>query len=103
LGEDGVVGFCSSQSVPNKFSMCSHEFPMGSQHIPQVSNSSSLYPISFALSSTLVTYITSPKEEITTYLIWDCSKLVLFLFFGMDQSKMPITKPKKKTLGDPHN
>ncbi len=80
FGGGWVVGFCSSQCVPMKFSMCCHEFPMGSQHIPQVSNCSSLYSISFALSSALLTYITNPKEEITTYLFWDCSKLVQFLF-----------------------
>jgi len=32
-------------------------------------------PVSFALNSTLVTYISMPKGEITTYLFWDCSKI----------------------------
>jgi hypothetical protein len=34
-----------------------------------------VFPISFALCSRLVTYAPSPKEEITTYLFWDCPKL----------------------------
>jgi hypothetical protein len=41
----GVLDFFGSQCVP--------------QHVP---NSSSLYPISFGLSFTLVTYITSSKK-----------------------------------------
>jgi len=54
FGEDGRVGvldFCCFQCVP--------------QHVP---NSSSLYPMSFALSSRVVTYISSPMEEIAPYL-----------------------------------
>jgi len=69
LGEGGGVGFLNlSHCVPVKFTM-------GSQHVP---NSSSLYPISFAISFTLVTYITSPKEEHTTYLFRDYPKVDLF-------------------------
>ncbi len=80
-GEGGGVGnFFIPYCVPVKFTM-------GSQHVP---NSSSLYPISFAISSTLVAYITSPKEELTTYLIWDYPKVDLF--FCEVQSKMPITQ-----------
>ncbi len=41
-------------------------------------NCSSLYPISFTLSSTLVTYISNQKEEIITYLIWVYPKLDWF-------------------------
>jgi hypothetical protein len=40
-----------------------------------------LYPIPFAPSSTSVTYITSTKEEIATYILGDCPKLE-YLFFG---------------------
>ncbi len=75
------------------FPMCSHElsflFPSNSpcilsmfsklqcvcNHVP---SSSSLYPISFALCSILVAYITWSKEEITKHLFWDCSKHDLF-------------------------
>jgi hypothetical protein len=34
----------------------------------------------FGLSSTFVTYITNLKEEVTTYLFWDCPK-ILFYFY----------------------
>jgi hypothetical protein len=51
-------------------------FPSSSQYVPQyVPNSSSLNPI----SSSLVTYIFSPKEDITTCLFWDCE--MHFFFF----------------------
>jgi len=75
---------------------------MGSQHIPQVSNSSSLYPISFALNFGLLIYISNPKEEINISIL-GLFKACLIFIFVMDQSKMPITKPKKKTLGGSHN
>jgi hypothetical protein len=42
------------------------------------SNSSSFYPISFAVSFILGTYIASPKEEIITYLFWGFQKLDCF-------------------------
>jgi hypothetical protein len=47
------------------------KFPQFSHQVP---NSSSFYPISFALSSTLVTYINCPKEEIAI----EVSILVLY-------------------------
>jgi hypothetical protein len=56
---------CVPIKFPNGFSTCFQCVP---QH---VLNSFSFYPISFALSSTLVNYITSLKEKITTYLFWD--------------------------------
>jgi hypothetical protein len=34
--------------------------------------------MSFALSSRVVTYITSPMEEIATYLFWGCPKADYF-------------------------
>jgi hypothetical protein len=55
-----------------KFSMCY-------QHVP---GSLSLYLIYFALSFTFVICKSNPKEEITTYLFWECTKLdFYFLFF----------------------
>jgi hypothetical protein len=56
-------------------------FPSSSQYVPQyvpqlVPNSSSLNPI----SSSLVTCIFSPKEDITTCLFWDCE--MHFYFFS---------------------
>jgi hypothetical protein len=64
--------------VPNVF----HQVPnMFSKFPIYVPNSSSPYPISFALSSTLVScnsYEKSPTEEITTYLFWDSPKLDYF-------------------------
>jgi hypothetical protein len=67
---------------------------------------------SFALSSSLVTYITTPKkEEIVIYIytnnfilfffIWDFPQkggncyIQKFYFFVINQSMMPITKGKK--------
>jgi hypothetical protein len=82
---------------------CSHEvlnefpniFLSSSQCVPNIS--SSLYPISFALSFGLVTFITNPKEEIPTHLFWLTPKLDYY-FLVMGQSKMPITKEKKIEL-----
>ncbi len=58
--------------VPNGFL---NMFPIGPQFVR---------PICFALSSSLISYVTSPKEEATIYLFWE--------FSVMGQSKMPITK-----------
>jgi hypothetical protein len=68
LGRVMVLDFV----VPNVFPMCSSSLQCVLQ---DVLNSSLFYPISFALSSTFVTYINSSKEEITTYLFWDFPKL----------------------------
>jgi hypothetical protein len=62
-GRVGVLDLCCSHYVPMKFFLCSHRVGDGlptcsssSQCVPQhVPNTSSLDPISFALSSTLVT------------------------------------------------
>lgn len=67
-----------------------------------VPNSSSFYPISCALSCILVTYINNPKEHITTYVFWTCSKLDDYFSF-MGQPKMPITKEKKLNFEGPHS
>jgi hypothetical protein len=58
---------CLPSFVPKVFLWSSHCVPI---MLPEFksSNSSSFYPISFALSFILVTYISSPKEEIITYL-----------------------------------
>ncbi len=73
------------------FSLCSHQVPnVFPKMFPIV-----LHPISFALNSTC-NYTSIPKEEIPTYLFWVCLKFdELFLVIG--QSKMPITKGKKKS------
>ncbi len=62
-----------------------------------ISNNSPLYPILFALSSTLETYMCNKKEEIITYLFWDCPKLD---FLG-DGSIKDAQHKQKKTLGVP--
>jgi hypothetical protein len=84
LGECWI--FCCSQCVPIKSPMGSQNVPikslMGSQHVP---NNSSLYPISFALYSCWL-FISSPEEEIATYMNLDRSKLDLFYWMG--QSKI---------------
>jgi hypothetical protein len=75
--------FCCSQCVPMKFPLCCHQvfiefltFSSSSWFVPQcVSNSSPLSPKSFDLSSSLTIYITNPKNEIATYLFWDCWKV----------------------------
>ncbi len=56
----------------------------------------------FSLSFTLVTYITSPKEEITTYWFQARPKID-FLFFFMAQSKMLIRRGKNLNFDCPHN
>lgn len=67
-----------------------------------VSNSFSIYPISFALSCILISCINNPEEHITTYVFWTCSKLDdCFSFMG--QSKMPITKEKNLNFEGPHS
>jgi hypothetical protein len=88
FGEDegvvGFIGFLSSQCVP--------------QIIPQVLNTTSLYPISFALSSTHATYTSSPKGAVYNVSILRLSKtLINFLLLG--QSPMYITKGKKLNFG----
>jgi hypothetical protein len=68
---------CLISFVPKVFLWSSHCVPT---MLPEFksSNSSSFYPISFALSFILVTYISSPKEEIITYLFWGFQKLDFF-------------------------
>jgi hypothetical protein len=89
FGEGGDVGFLL-------FPVCSHFVPikiwLGSQHVHHVPSSSLLYPISFALSSTLCDL--AQKQKITTYLFWDVQSLNFFC-------DGPITKEKYWTLG-PH-
>ncbi len=83
------------------------------QHVP---NSSSLYPISFALSSPLVTYISSSQgREYNMSILGyfsNCTKLfVFFVFFlcfcffwgVMGQSKMSIANEKKLNFETPDN
>jgi hypothetical protein len=76
-GRVGMLAFfCWSQGVPMK-----------SQWAP---NSSSLYPISLAISFSLLIYITSPKMRLKLL-----GLIKAFLFFGGDgQTNMPITKAK---------
>ncbi len=81
FGEGGGVDFCCFQCVP--------------QHVP---NSSSLYPMSFALSSRVVTYITSPMEEIATYLFWGCPKAD---YFDVPIKGAYCKRQKNWTLGVP--
>ncbi len=63
-------------------SKCSHEVPtvftLSSQCIH---DNSSLNPICFALSFTLLTYITSPKEKIATYIYFRTVKSFFFFFW----------------------
>jgi hypothetical protein len=58
-----------------------------------------LCPIWFALTSTLVTYISSPKEETTTVYIYLGTFRSLIKFSVLGESKVPITKGKNCTRG----
>ncbi len=107
-------GGCWTFVVPNVLPWNSHyvliKFLMSSQHVSQVSNvflnmfliilHFISYPFLQGLSSTLVTYINNPREEITTYLFWDCPKLDLFCY---DESIKNAHDKRKKnqTLGIP--
>ncbi len=62
-----MLEFCCPHGVPMVYPICTSTCSQ---------NSSSLYPISFVLSSTLV----AQKEEITTYLFWDCLKVDFYYF-----------------------
>jgi hypothetical protein len=88
----GALDFLGSQCVPIKF-------PMGSQLVSQVLNVCPYMfsivltlSISSALSFTLVIYISSPKKDITTYLLGDSPKLDLLPF---------VKKKERKLLGVP--
>jgi hypothetical protein len=78
--EGGVVGmldFCCSQCSQQFFMVFLSKFPMCFQNVPQVSNvflnnvpnSTLLYVISLALSSTLVTCTSIPKRRDYVYSI----------------------------------
>jgi hypothetical protein len=62
--QEGPRDFLSEEGEDVDF-FVSNAFPFSSQWVPNV------FSISFALSSTRV-----QKEKITTYLFWDCPKLV---------------------------
>jgi len=73
---DGVFWNLVIYFVPNvvpKFPISSHFFFLIASHF---------YPISFALSSTLVIHISSPKEEIAIFLflILGLPKFITFIF-----------------------
>jgi hypothetical protein len=79
-------------------------FPISSQNVPQVPNVFPnmfilLCPIWFALTSTLVTYISSPKEETTTIYIYLGAVWSLIKISVPGESKVPITKEKNCTGG----
>jgi hypothetical protein len=93
--------------IPMKFPWNSNylltRFSIGSQHDPQVPKSSSLYPISFALSF-IVETLYNPKEENTTNLFETFKSSILFKKkFGMGQSKVSTTQGKKLNFSGPHN
>jgi len=79
FGESGF--FICSQCVFIQFSTCFSNFQCVPQHTP---NNTSLYPISFALSSILVTYIINPKEE-----YYNISILKLLLLSLIDREMHP--------------
>jgi hypothetical protein len=74
-----------------------------SHYVPQVLiilNNTSLYPLSFALSSTLLTSMSSPKGG--EYLFWDCPKVDHFSFFWGDGA-INDGQGKKLNFGGRHN
>jgi len=92
------VSMCSHQ-VFNGFLTCSPSLQCIPQHFPNIS--SHLSHVVQAQSSNLITYIISPKEEITTFLFWNYPKLDFFLVTG--QLKMSISHDHLQsscTLGD---
>jgi hypothetical protein len=68
------------------FPMCSHDIPLMLSTCSQIPN--------------VVTYITNPKEEITTYIFWDFSMLDSF-FWWWANKKWPSQKKINWTLGSP--
>jgi hypothetical protein len=88
----------SSNRIPNRLSTSSLSSQCVPQHAP---NSSSFYPISFALSSTLVTYITSSKGVISTDVFWDCPSLMN----SFDEGTIIDAQHKRQKIefGEPHN
>jgi hypothetical protein len=91
FGEGGVLDIF----VFNVFPWSSHrvhiKFSMGCQHVPHhVPYSSSFYPMSFALSCS------RPKEEITTYLFWDCPKLDFYFYFFSNESIKDAHRKRKR-------
>jgi hypothetical protein len=98
----GYVGFLLFTNVFTSNSQCVFTYLPSSQCVPKhVPDSTSLYPISFALSSTFITYIITPKGRDYNTSILEQFK-ALFNFFVMGKSKMHITKEKSIwTLGSP--
>jgi hypothetical protein len=90
---------CLISFVPKVFLWSSHCVPI---MLPEFrsSNSSSFYPISFALSFILVTYISSPKEEIITYRFWGFQKLDCFSWWANQRC---LSNKKKMNFMGPHN
>ncbi len=88
----------SSNRIPNRLSTSSLSSQCVPQHAP---NSSSFYPISFALSSTLVTYINSSKGVISTDVFWDCPSLMN----SFDEGTIIDAQHKRQKIefGEPHN
>ncbi len=87
------------------------KFWMGPQHVTQVPNVfPNIFPIALTSSHMfcpkfyVITYIKNPKEEITTYLFWECPMLEYY-FFGHGSIKDVHHKRKKKKLNfnRPHN
>jgi hypothetical protein len=85
-----VLEFCLFllyfHQIPIEFSTCSPSSQCVPQHVP---NSSSLYPIFFAIGFTIENLYIEPRKELTPYLFWDCPKLD-FLLVLTGQTKMPI-------------
>jgi hypothetical protein len=84
----GMLDFFGSQCVSIKF-------PLGFQHVP---NSTSHYLISFALSFTLMTYISSWKERDCNMYILGLFKAWLIFFWQPNQWCPSQNQIKKKKL-----
>ncbi len=94
-----------SQSIPNNVLQVTHDVPQVPNVFPQgVSNSKSLYPMSFAQSSPLChLYKLVKVEALHPHIeIAILGSLPSFFFGMMYQSKWPITKIKKKSWEPPH-
>jgi hypothetical protein len=90
-GVEFLLFLMCSHQVLNGFSTCSTSSQFVPQHVP---NSSLLLYRILCPKFYFVTYIRSPKEEITTMeLFLELSKGLIFIF-AMAQPMKPITKKK---------
>ncbi len=97
----GEGGGCGIFLVPIVFPISYQQFLKMFPKFPMCSPTCSPYFVQYdlPLTSTLVTYISSPKEETTTVYINLGTVESLIKFSVLGESKVPITKEKNCTEG----